>query len=28
VIDLVRTLGLELVEVRKMSGPAEDPPST
>jgi hypothetical protein len=28
VIDLVRTRGLELVEVRKMSGPAEDPPST
>ena len=27
-IDLVRALGLELVEVRKMSGPVDDPPST
>jgi hypothetical protein len=26
VIDLVRTLGLELVEVRRMSGAAGDPP--
>jgi hypothetical protein len=27
-IDLVRALGLELVEVRKVSTRAEDPPST
>jgi hypothetical protein len=27
-IDLVRALGLELVEVRKVSGRADDPPAT
>jgi len=28
VIDLVRALGLELVEVRKVSGRPDDPPAT